>query len=283
MIGKINFLWKTVSEKHNDTSSLENAGSSMAPRSIAAISHDKKEELRKKGIKSPSKFLSLKYLSSASIKELNKNPSSLKRVHLVNSIVILSMNSDTKEEDASLTNACNLDIGGMAKGKEELKEQGKEENEIEADMEVEEEESEFETDEEVEEIIEEEEDDGDEDTTSIIDCHLGEMVFGKPFIDETSLVYDEEKGTIMFEQGDGKFTFKVPYTMEIFKQTWLMGLSTDSIPPFAHEENFRHGKTHYYQSLLIGNEYKQDEGNRRGIRHLMRLENKMMDNKGEVT
>ncbi|GJS54968.1 hypothetical protein Tco_0628330 [Tanacetum coccineum] len=49
---------------------------SMAPKSIAAISHDEREELRKKGIKSPSKLLSPKYLSPTSIKELNKNPSS---------------------------------------------------------------------------------------------------------------------------------------------------------------------------------------------------------------
>ncbi|GJV16107.1 hypothetical protein Tco_1361430 [Tanacetum coccineum] len=48
MIGKINLLWKTISEKLNDTSSPENAGNSMAPKSIAAISHDKREELKKK-------------------------------------------------------------------------------------------------------------------------------------------------------------------------------------------------------------------------------------------
>ncbi|GJS70917.1 hypothetical protein Tco_0703758 [Tanacetum coccineum] len=47
-----------------------------------------------------------------------------------------------------------------------------------------------------------------EDTTSIIDRHLGETVFEKPFIDETGLVYVEEKGTIMFEQGDGKSHLK---------------------------------------------------------------------------
>ncbi|GJV66411.1 hypothetical protein Tco_1477239 [Tanacetum coccineum] len=58
MIGKINLLWKTVFEKLNDASPPENAGNSMAPKSIAAISHDEKEELRKKGIKSPSKLLS---------------------------------------------------------------------------------------------------------------------------------------------------------------------------------------------------------------------------------
>ncbi|GKB76638.1 hypothetical protein Tco_0943533 [Tanacetum coccineum] len=53
MIGKINLLWKTVSEKLNDISTPENAGNSMASKSIAAISHVEREELRKKGIKSP--------------------------------------------------------------------------------------------------------------------------------------------------------------------------------------------------------------------------------------
>nr|GEU68028.1 reverse transcriptase domain-containing protein [Tanacetum cinerariifolium] len=110
-----------------------------------------------------------------------------------------------------------------------------------------------------------------EDTNSIIDRHLGEMVFRKPFIDEIGLVYSEENGTFMFKQGNEKITFKMPYTMEIFKQTRLMRFSIDSIPPSAYEENFSHRKIHYYQSLLIREEYKQDEGGRKGIRHLMRL------------
>ncbi|GKC28198.1 hypothetical protein Tco_1035492, partial [Tanacetum coccineum] len=126
-----------------DASPPENAGNSMAPKSIAAISHDEKEELRKKGIKSPSKLISPKYLSPAFIKELNKNLSSPKRVHFVNSIVILSTNSDTEEEDDSSTNACDLNLG-------------------EADEVSEEEEGEFLTDEEVEEILKEEEDDEDD-------------------------------------------------------------------------------------------------------------------------
>ncbi|GJW56133.1 MAK10-like protein [Tanacetum coccineum] len=376
MIGKINLLWKTVSEKLNDVSTPENAGNSMAPKSIAAISHDEREELRKKGIKSPSKLFSPKYLSPASIKELNKNPSAPKRIHFVNLIVILSKDS---------------------------KEQGKEEDEMETNVEVkeviEEEESEFETDEEVEEILEEEEEDEDdenfnsfptmkelshhewllknprppwvkariragslnnikiscmivhffkkhayidlespinimsrrqynqimtyglrsrqkpsnpdkisnfvgrvkslkifigsfayecdfmilEDTTSIIDRCLGEMVFGRPFIDKTGLVYNKEEGTVMFKQDNEKIKFKMPHTMEIFKQTRFMGASTDSIPPLAYEENFSNERTHYYQSLLIGDEYRQDEGDRRGVRHLMRLEKEMMDDKGEVT
>ncbi|GJS51760.1 MAK10-like protein [Tanacetum coccineum] len=122
-----------------------------------------------------------------------------------------------------------------------------------------------------------------EDTTSIIDNHLREMVFGKPFIEETGLVYNEEEGTAIFEHDDEKITFKMPHTMKIFEQTRLMGLSIDSIPPSAYEDNFGHGRTHYYQSLLLGDEYKQDKGDRRGIRHLMRLEKEVMDNKGEVT
>ncbi|GKA29189.1 hypothetical protein Tco_0715434 [Tanacetum coccineum] len=325
MIGKINLLWKTISEKLNNVSTPNNTGNPMAPKSIATISHDEREELRKKGIKSPTKLLSLKYLCPASIKELNKNPSAPKRVHFVNLIVILSTDSDTEKEDDSSTNANNLDLGGMVKGRVEIKEQGKEENEMETGMEVEEEIKEegreFEIDEEVEEIIEEEEDDEDddnfnsfptmeelthhdcllknprplwmdgvdespsiqpffgiqynsplkvfirsfayecdfmilEDTSSIIDCHLREIVFGRPFIDEIGLVYNEEEGTVMFKQDDEKITFKMPYAMEIFKQTRLIGLSTDSILPSASKENFGHGRTHYYQSLLIGDEYK---------------------------
>ncbi|GJR18902.1 hypothetical protein Tco_0967429 [Tanacetum coccineum] len=399
MIGKINLLWKTVSEKLNDISTLENVGNSMAHKSIDAISHDEKEELRKKGIKSPSKLFSPKYLSLASIKELNKNPSAPKHVHFVNSIVILSTDSVTKEDGSSSTNAHEHELDDMERRSKGIKEHGKEDDEIETDMEVEEvikeEESEFETDEEVKEVFKKEEEDEDdeslksfptieelsryewmlkhprppwvkkkvrvrslnnikiscmighifkihayidlespinimsrhqynqimtyglrsrqkpskldeisnfvrrvkcikvfigsftyecdfmifEDTSSIIDRHLGEMVYKKPFIDETGLAYDKEKGTVMFKQGEEKITFTMPYTMEIFKQSWLMGLSTDSIPPSAHEENVSHGRTHYYQSLLIGDEYKQDGGDGRGIRHLMRLKKEMMDNK----
>ncbi|GKE22864.1 hypothetical protein Tco_1434376 [Tanacetum coccineum] len=131
----------------------------MAPKSIAAIDHNKREKLRKKGIKSPSKLLSPKYLSPASIKELNKNPTAPKRVHFVNSIIILSTNSDTEEEDISLANACNLNLGGMVKGREEVKEKGTKESELktnsEADEVSEEEEDEFVTDKEVEEILKE--------------------------------------------------------------------------------------------------------------------------------
>ncbi|GJT99075.1 hypothetical protein Tco_1094593 [Tanacetum coccineum] len=76
-------------------------------------------------------------ISPASIKELNKNLSAPKRIHFVNSIIILSTDSDMEEYDSS-TNARDLNLGGMVKGKEGVKEQDKEENEMETDMEVDE-------------------------------------------------------------------------------------------------------------------------------------------------
>ncbi|GJS76671.1 hypothetical protein Tco_0726552 [Tanacetum coccineum] len=233
-------------------------------------------------------MFSPKYLSLASIKELNKNPSAPNRVHFV----ILNTNDDTEEEDTSSTNTHEHKLDDMVRRSEEVREQDKEEDEMETDIEIEEvieeEESEFKTDEEVEEIFEEEEEDEDnenfnsfltmkelsyhewllknprppwimtyrlrsrqklskpdkicnfvgrvrclkvfigsftyecdfmilEDTSSTIDFHLGEMVFGRPFIDENGLVYNKEEGTVMFEQDDEKITFKMPHTMEIFK------------------------------------------------------------------
>ncbi|GJR98154.1 hypothetical protein Tco_0270328 [Tanacetum coccineum] len=45
MIGKINLLWKTISEKLNDAPVPESAGDSMASENIASISHIEREEL----------------------------------------------------------------------------------------------------------------------------------------------------------------------------------------------------------------------------------------------
>nr|GEY00845.1 hypothetical protein [Tanacetum cinerariifolium] len=224
------------------------------------------------------------------------------------------------EENVSITSACNLNLGGMERGEEEVKKQGTKENEIKADLEVdevsEEEEGEFLTDEEVEEILrEEKENEDDENFNSFLtmeELTHHEWLLKKPqpsweskwnedfigsfaykcdfmiledttFIKETGLVYKEEEGTAIFKQGNEKITFKMPRTMKIFEQTRLIGLSIESIPSSTHEDNFGHERTHYYQSLLIGAEYKHDEGDRRGIRHLMRLENEMMYNDGKVT
>ncbi|GKD46182.1 hypothetical protein Tco_1270827, partial [Tanacetum coccineum] len=49
-----------------------------------------------------------------------------------------------------------------------------------------------------------------EDTTSVIDHDLGSVIFGKPFVEATGLVYDKEEGTITFENDKEKIVFKMP-------------------------------------------------------------------------
>ncbi|GKB21526.1 hypothetical protein Tco_0855449 [Tanacetum coccineum] len=144
IIGKINLLWETISEKLNDARVLKSVGDSMASKNIASISHIEREELRRKGIKSPSKFFSPKYLSPASRTELHKNPSASKRVHFVNSIVILSEESETEEGETTTNITPEHDHNIMKEAKDEVKEV------------IDEEESEVETAEEIEEILEDE-------------------------------------------------------------------------------------------------------------------------------
>ncbi|GJX94539.1 protein kinase-like domain, concanavalin A-like lectin/glucanase domain protein [Tanacetum coccineum] len=106
-----------------------------------------------------------------------------------------------------------------------------------------------------------------EDTTSIINHHLGEVVFRKPFARNTSLVYDQKKGTVTFEKDDDKITFVMPHKMIDFKD-----INTDSIPSSVLESNDDRGKTYYSDSLTLGPEYREDESISNEIRHLMKLE-----------
>ncbi|GJZ40834.1 zinc finger, CCHC-type containing protein [Tanacetum coccineum] len=76
---------------------------SLAPRNPATqmnftLTNTPKKRSFRQGFKSPSKLLSLKYLSQSSLAEQNRNPSSLKRIHFVNSIVILNKEDEAKEE-----------------------------------------------------------------------------------------------------------------------------------------------------------------------------------------
>ncbi|GJR87721.1 hypothetical protein Tco_0211732 [Tanacetum coccineum] len=98
MISKINLLWKTVFEKLDDTPARNTTRNPTAQMNFASIDYLTKEELRGKGIKSPSKLLSPKYLSQSSLAEQNKNPSSLKCVYFVNSIIILNKENEALDE-----------------------------------------------------------------------------------------------------------------------------------------------------------------------------------------
>ncbi|GKD31254.1 hypothetical protein Tco_1242032, partial [Tanacetum coccineum] len=221
-----------------------------------------REELQGKGIKSPSKLLSPKYLSQSSLAEQNRNPLSLKHVHFVNSLVILNKEDETKE------------VGNVKSITTEYEDH---------EMTVE---SEEEFGEETKDEIKEEEEDSPKhfdtfptmkelrlhynwimskrlgprrkiynfvgrvkglkvfvgnftyecdfmvlvDTTSVIDHDLGSVVFGKPFVETTGFVYDREEGTITFEKDKENIIFKMPHKMEMFKH---IDIKIDHIPPFA--------------------------------------------------
>ncbi|GJW52818.1 hypothetical protein Tco_0096903 [Tanacetum coccineum] len=122
-----------------------------------------------------------------------------------------------------------------------------------------------------------------EDTTSIINHHLGEVVFGKPFVRETGLVYDQEEGTTVFEKDNEKIIIKMPHKMEMFNHIDIKDVDTNFIPPFILENNDNHGKTYYLDNLTLGPEYREDESISKEIRHLMKLEREARRNKGEVT
>ncbi|GKD49246.1 hypothetical protein Tco_1278222, partial [Tanacetum coccineum] len=78
-----------------------------------------------------------------------------------------------------------------------------------------------------------------------------EIVFGNPFIEETSLAYDKEEGTIVFRKNDEKITFKMPHRMEMFGHIDLKDMNTDPIPPFVLGNKNEHGKVYYSNSLII--------------------------------
>ncbi|GJU98336.1 hypothetical protein Tco_1327607 [Tanacetum coccineum] len=121
------------------------------------------------------------------------------------------------------------------------------------------------------------------DTASIIDHHLGEVVFEKPFVRNTGLIYDQEEGTVTFEKDGEKITFKMPHKMETFNQIDFKNINTNSIPPFVLESNDDRGKTYYSNILTLGPEYREDESISKEIRHLMKLEREAKRHKGEVT
>ncbi|GKC95907.1 hypothetical protein Tco_1161349 [Tanacetum coccineum] len=104
------------------------------------------------------------------------------------------------------------------------------------------------------------------DTTSVIDHYFRSVVFKKPFVEATGLVYNKEEGTIVFERDKEMIIFKMPHKMDMFKHVDFAYRGTVSIPPFvidSDDDNCE--KTHYSNSLDLGPEYKYDEYVCRGI------------------
>nr|GEW42539.1 zinc finger, CCHC-type [Tanacetum cinerariifolium] len=77
----------------DDTPIRDALGNPAEQMNFTSTNDPTREGLRGKGIKSPSKLLSLKYLSCSSLAEQNRNPSSPKRVHFI----ILNKEDESKE------------------------------------------------------------------------------------------------------------------------------------------------------------------------------------------
>ncbi|GJR52208.1 hypothetical protein Tco_1402729 [Tanacetum coccineum] len=119
-------------------------------------------------------------------------------------------------------------------------------------------------------------------SNSVIDHYLGSVVFRKPFVETTGLIYDMEGGTVLFEKDKENIAFKMPHKMEMFKRIDFTDIKTDCILPFViKRDDDNCEKTHYSDSLNLGPEYKYDESMCKAIQSLMNM--KGMRNKGEVT
>ncbi|GKC50164.1 hypothetical protein Tco_1072909 [Tanacetum coccineum] len=129
------------SEKLDDTSTHDTARDFMAYVNAASTNQIEKEELRSKGIKNRSKLHSPKYLSQASLKEQNKNPSSPKHVHFINLFIILRKEDEVREEENVKPNAIEYNDHEMTSKAEEKVEEERE-DEFEEEIEKEEEEDE---------------------------------------------------------------------------------------------------------------------------------------------
>ncbi|GJZ74194.1 hypothetical protein Tco_0638340 [Tanacetum coccineum] len=136
MINKVNTLWKIFSKMLDDTSTRDAAENLMTQTNFASTNNLTKEELQGKGIQSPSKLLSPKYLSQSSLAEQSKNPSSPKRVHFINSLIVLSKEDEAKEEDGEKSTATECkghetthEMEDEVESKEEVKKETEEEAE----------------------------------------------------------------------------------------------------------------------------------------------------------
>ncbi|GJW54363.1 MAK10-like protein [Tanacetum coccineum] len=165
--------------------------------------------------------------TQSSLAEQNRNPSSPKRIHFFNSIDILNKEDEAKEEGNVNSNTTEYEDHEMTvESVDEFEEETKEE------IKEEEEDSPkhfntFPTMKEIRNFTYECDFVALEDTTSVIDHDPRSVVFRKPFVEATGLVYDKEEGTIMFEKDKEKIMFKMPHKMEMFKQIDFTNIKTD--------------------------------------------------------
>ncbi|GKE61129.1 hypothetical protein Tco_1511496, partial [Tanacetum coccineum] len=248
----INIPWKAISERLNDTPTRDTAGNPTAQMNFASANYPTKEELQ-------------------------KNPSSLKRVHFVNSIIILNKKDEAKEEGSvkfSTTKYKDHEITVKAEGEVESDEEFVEETE--------------------EETKEEEEDNLEPFDTLPTMKELGyhEWLLKNPrphglhynWIMSNRLEPRRKpsnpkkinnfvgivRGLKVFI---GNFTYKCDFM--------VLEDTTSVIDHDLESDDDNCEKTHYSDSLDLGPEYKYDEGVCRAIRSLMTMKDRRK-RKGEV-
>ena len=106
-----------------------------------------------------------------------------------------------------------------------------------------------------------------EDLANVIDCRLSNVVFGKPFVEESKLEYDEVEGTIRFASNTDSITYRMPNRMKEFR--FVSRLDQDNIGAFEDisEEDKKKGMDYvwekrslYYKNCLaLGPMYKVNE------------------------
>jgi len=106
-----------------------------------------------------------------------------------------------------------------------------------------------------------------EDLANVIDCRLSNVVFGKPFVEESKLEYDEVEGTIRFASNTDSITYRMPNRMKEFR--FISRFDSDNVGAFEDidEKDKKKGmdyvwekrSLYYKDCLALGPRYKVDE------------------------
>jgi hypothetical protein len=106
-----------------------------------------------------------------------------------------------------------------------------------------------------------------EDLANVIDCRLSNVVFGKPFVEESKLEYDEVEGTIRFTSSTDSITYRMPNRMNEFR--FISRFDKDNVGAFEdiNEKDKKKGmdyvwekrSLYYKDCLALGPRYKVDE------------------------
>ncbi|GJY31030.1 retrotransposon ORF1 [Tanacetum coccineum] len=90
-----------------------------------------------------------------------------------------------------------------------------------------------------------------EDTSSIIDPRLSQVVLGKPFVEISNMTHDPPEGVVRFTNRTGEITYKMPHNMEEYNsQSDLKSEHTKSVY-LRNKEDKRTG-VEYVMSKILG-------------------------------